>query len=227
MWICAPADDAGSLREVMDACEETAMSVEVFCLTDMALEHAYRRLPANWTLVPAVGRVGLADAVELARLARPAEPAYGILPPGHLPRTRAWDTALSLAAGRWNVAYSNDLFEGGRHPMTGLDKVTGAVCLGGELVREMGSIIPRGLGYAEAAMTWVSLGRALGLLRYLPDVVVERQLDYPAGGDPAPEADELARARLFRWLNDEARPLIRRVRRAISREARNHENRAV
>ena len=208
----------GPLARLMEACRKTGMTGEAFCLLDITCDRARLEVPETWTVVPALSRVSPAEAARLAMLARPDAEHYGILTDDHVPRTKGWDRALGLAAGRWNVAYCNDLVHAGRDPRTGTAKVTGAVCLGGDLVREMGAAIPDGMTLADARRAWMALGRSLGLLRYLPGVVVERRRGEKG---PFEHPDECAegRARLFRWLNDEHRPLARRLRFAISHAA--------
>lgn len=221
MWIVPSVLTRARLEPLMAASAATSMTSGVVCLVDIRARLDGLRAPPDWTLVPALGDMGPAETVRVAAAAAPpGGTARGLLPADHLPRTRGWDRALTVAAGDWNIAYCNDLVFGGRDPVNGADRITGAVCFGGELVREMGAIVPDGMTLADARIAWARLGTMLGLLRYLPDVVVERPLGAADESRPLPGRDHPERrARLFRWLNDEARPLAARIREAMAREA--------
>lgn len=218
MWIIPSVCGRGELAPLMTAARATGMSSPVTALFDIRDSAAGLAPIAQWRLIPAVGRLAAADCLRIARLSAPAPGPLGFLPADHLPLTAGWDVLLERAAGQWNIAYCNDLVSAGRHPVGGADRVTGAVCIGGRLAREMGDVLPVGMTFSDARVAWATLGRALGALRYLPGVEIEWRRER-AVDERADPADPESRARLFRWLNDELRPLARRVREARAEEA--------
>lgn len=218
MWITPSVCGRDQLVPLMTAARATGMSSPVTALFDIRDSAAGLPPLAQWRLIPAVGRLAAADCLRIARLSAPMAGPLGFLPADHVPLTPGWDAALERAAGDWNIAYCNDLVSAGRHPVGGADRVTGAVCIGARLAREMGDVLPAGMTFSDARVAWATLGRTLGALRYLPGVEVEwrRERAIDERGYPA---DPESRARLFRWLNDDLRPLARRVREARAEEA--------
>jgi hypothetical protein len=96
----------------------------------------------------------------------------------HRFRTFGWDSRIADALVDPGVAYGNDLLKGKRLPTAVF----------------MSSVIPRTLGWYALPGTrhmfidnaWRELGRELGRLRYLPDVVIEHM--HPSAGKAEPDA---------------------------------------
>lgn len=101
----------------------------------------------------------------------------GFMGDDHLPRTAGWDAhvlgALDTAEPR--VVYGNDLLQGEALPT--------AAFIPSRLVRALGFMAPPGLRHLYVDNFWLQLGRDLGGLRYLPDVVIEHI--HPAAGKTA------------------------------------------
>lgn len=101
----------------------------------------------------------------------------GFMGDDHLPRTAGWDAhvlgALDTRSPR--VVYGNDLLQGEALPT--------AVFLPSRLVRALGFMAPPVLRHLYVDNFWLDLGRNLGGLRYLPDVVIEHI--HPAAGKTA------------------------------------------
>lgn len=89
----------------------------------------------------------------------------GFMGDDHLPRTEGWDARLEAAAGRWGVAYGNDLLQGA--------KLATAVSIGSGIVSTLGYYVPPGLKHLYFEAPWMAWGRALNALTYLDDVVIE------------------------------------------------------
>jgi hypothetical protein len=89
----------------------------------------------------------------------------GFMGDDHLPRTERWDVALEAAAGRWGVAYGNDLLQGAN--------LATAVFIGSGIVGTLGYYVPPGLKHLYFESPWMTWGRALDSLTYLDDVVIE------------------------------------------------------
>lgn len=219
MWIIPSVCNRARLQPLVESALASNMRENVVCLFDIRGPAPYPDVPPNWTLVPAVASLSAAETVRIARLSAPKAESFGILPVDHRPLTPGWDAALTRAAGSWNVAFCNDIVSQGDHALGGADHLTGAFCLGGSLVQEVGDIIPSGMTLFDARVAWMALGQRLGLLRFLRSVVVEKTGEAP-DELPLPPGiyDSDRRARLFRWLNDELRPLAARLREAMARE---------
>ena len=101
----------------------------------------------------------------------------GFMGDDHLPRTPCWDTAVSgalddLGSG---IVYGNDLLQG--------EKLPTAAFMTADIIRTLGSMCPPTLEHLYIDNAWLELGRAMGRLRYLPDVVIEHL--HPAAGKAA------------------------------------------
>lgn len=98
----------------------------------------------------------------------------GFMGDDHLPRTAGWDAHVlgALDTSRPRVVYGNDLLQGEALPT--------AAFLPSRMVRALGFMAPPVLRHLYVDNFWLDLGKALGGLRYLPDVVIEHI--HPAAG---------------------------------------------
>lgn len=93
----------------------------------------------------------------------------------HVPRTDRWPALLEAAAGPWGLAYPNDGHQGAKMP---------TVCAwGSRLYDALHRMVPGALRHLYVDDYWRELGKALGLLTYLPDVLVEHM--HPHAGKAA------------------------------------------
>ncbi|MER7487970.1 hypothetical protein ABTY20_19090 [Streptomyces sp. NPDC126497] len=127
--------------------------------------------------------------------------ALGFMGDDHLPRTAGWDAHVlgALAGPGPAVVYGNDLLQGEALPT--------AAFMPSRLVRALGFMAPPVLRHLYVDNFWLELGRTLGALRYLPDVVIEHL--HPAAGKAAmderyaavnaTEADTADRAAWLAW----------------------------
>lgn len=90
----------------------------------------------------------------------------------HRVRTHGWDRRLADAAGPWGISYGNDLLRGADLPT--------AVMMSADLVRVLGKMAPEELWHMYCDDYWAALGRELGHLVYLDDVIIEHM--HPAAG---------------------------------------------
>ena len=96
----------------------------------------------------------------------------------HRVRSCGWDHWLAKAAGEWGVAYGNDLLRGAELPT--------AVVMSADIVRVLGKMAPAELWHMYCDDYWAALGRELGSLTYLDDIVIEHM--HPSAGKA--EVDE-------------------------------------
>ena len=91
----------------------------------------------------------------------------------HIPRTVGWDQKLlealdvhSAKAGS-GFAYPDDTIQEGRLPTACL-----VTC---DVVRAMGYLTPPGLGHLYVDDVWLTIGKALGIIKYVPEVIIEHK----------------------------------------------------
>lgn len=98
----------------------------------------------------------------------------GFMGDDHLPRTAGWDAHVlgALDPLEPRIVYGNDLLQGENLPT--------AAFMPSRMVRALGFMAPPVLRHLYVDNFWLQLGRDLGGLRYLPDVVIEHI--HPAAG---------------------------------------------
>jgi hypothetical protein len=91
----------------------------------------------------------------------------GFMGDDHVPRTAGWDThyAAELVQLGTGLVYGNDLIQGEALPTQ--------VAMTSDIVLATGCMVPPGAVHLWLDNAWLALGRALGAITYLPDVVVE------------------------------------------------------
>lgn len=101
----------------------------------------------------------------------------GFMGDDHLPRTAGWDAHVlgALDTLQPRVVYGNDLLQGAALPT--------AAFMPSRLVRALGFMAPPTLRHLYVDNFWLDLGRALGGLRYLEQVIIEHV--HPAAGKTA------------------------------------------
>lgn len=122
--------------------------------------------------------------------------AIGFLGDDHLPRTVGWDARILAELDRLStgLAYGNDLLQGERLPT--------AVFMTADIIRALGWMCPPGLTHLYLDDSWLALGRALGAISYLPDVIIEHL--HPIAGKAAPDAGYAEANTPDLWAHDEA-----------------------
>jgi len=154
------------LKRFIDAWHATgATAIVVLLLDDDDVpKYAAIEMPKSWITITAP-RIPIAHRLQWAFDYTPGERYYGFLADDLLPRTEGWDQKLIEAAGDDGVAFGKDSIYNGSfasHPV-----------VAGELVRRVGWLSLVGLQHLYVDAVWTEIGRQLGTLRYLPDVVVE------------------------------------------------------
>jgi hypothetical protein len=101
----------------------------------------------------------------------------GFMGDDHRPRTDRWDQWVLEALNRTPgaVVYGNDLFQAHKLPTQ--------VFMDSRIVRTLGWFAPPELRHMYLDNFWLELGRRLGTLTYLPDVVIEHMHPVVHKGD--------------------------------------------
>lgn len=128
--------------------------------------------------------------------------AIGFMGDDHRPRTHGWDKAYldALREMGTGIVYGNDLFQGARIPTQ--------VAMTSDIIRTLGYMAPPTLTHLYVDDAWLQLGRAIGAIRYLPDVIVEHlhpvankaEWDEGYARVNSPEMYARDRAAYGRWL---------------------------
>lgn len=98
----------------------------------------------------------------------PDEACYGLTSDDCIPVTPGWHEKMSAAAGAHHFANPKG---GPLWPQ----KMRSAICIGGDLVRAMGGLVPEGFRHNYADDVWDLVGSTFRLIVPLPDVVVEHR----------------------------------------------------
>lgn len=143
--------------------------------------------------------------------------AIGFMGDDHRPRTEGWAKrvlASLQAPGGAHIAYGDDRLQGAHLPT--------AAFLTSDIVRALGWMALPGLIHLYVDNAWLELGIAAGVLRYLPDVVIEHM--HPAASKAptdatyqeanAPEVDAADKAVFTRWRADGLAADVERLRAA-------------
>lgn len=138
--------------------------------------------PSAWTALGEHNSMVEALNVTVGKmLAAPHGPrAVGFMGDDHRPRTVGWDRAYldALADMGGGIVYGDDLLQRGQLPTQ--------CAMTSDIVRALGWMAPPMLRHMYVDNFWLALGRALGRIRYLPDVVVEHL--HPFAGKAAMDA---------------------------------------
>ena len=104
--------------------------------------------------------------------------ALGFMGDDHLPRTEGWcDQVLAAleSLGKVGIVYGNDLLQGERLPT--------AVFMTSSIPKTLGYMVPPGMVHMYLDDFWLTLGRKLGKIIYLPETIIEHI--HPGAGKAA------------------------------------------
>lgn len=130
-------------------------------------EHTENRhgFPIKWHYGP---RLRLGPTLNMLAVAYATDATHvGFLGDDHIPRTAMWDMRLAdaITAQRGGLAYGNDLLQG--------PYLATAVLQDARIVERLGYFCPPTQTHLYLDNYWMDLGRGLGKLAYLGDVVIE------------------------------------------------------
>lgn len=141
-------------------------------------ERAYRAVGVPWIEADPEWRGMIATLNRHATAHADRYDAVAFMGDDHVPRTPGWDAAMMDALDTLapvGIVYGDDLHRGRSMPT--------AAALSATIVRTLGYMAPPTLGHLVCDRWWRKLGRRLGRITYLPDVVIEH-MHYKAGKAP-------------------------------------------
>ena len=134
---------------------------------DPEIDH-YRELsPAQMIVLPREGK-GMAKPLNKASsMLADDYRQFCFIGDDHRPRTQAWDKLFIDELDRLGVGlvYGNDLLQG--------EGLATAVAMTGNIVKALGGMVPPGLIHLYLDNFWMKLGKDLGAMTYLPEVILE------------------------------------------------------
>ncbi len=166
-WFLPSYGRPESLRALQGAPGGMPGNVLVLVNEDDPKRAEYERL-SPWPIhfVPAGSRVG--DVWREVFLRFPDEPYYGLLSDDLSPETPQWHEKMVEAAGKRHFANPRG---GPGWPQ----RMRSTICIGGDLVRAMGYLVPEGFRHNFIDDVWDLIGRTFRLVVPLHDVVVEHR----------------------------------------------------
>lgn len=236
VYLCPSRGRPGNVARLVDAWEATTIGAAALVV---AIDHDDPTLPDYLDALGALDldargglsnvHVAIGERLRLGgtlnalapELAANGRRGVGFLGDDHVPRTFGWDADLAdvLDDTPAAVVYGNDLLQGATLPT--------AVCLAGVIVRALGYFVPPGMTHLYLDNYWKELGRRLGTLTYLPDIIIEHM--HPlAGKAPTdaryaevnhPDVYAADEARYRRYVAEELADAVAAVRAAVDLEA--------
>lgn len=150
---------------------------------------------------------------EVATAVAPRVQYVGFMGDDHLPHTSQWDALIvdELERLQLGIVYPNDWYQGSNLPTS--------VFMDAVIVRRLGWMVPPGIEHLYCDNAWLEIGKALGTLRYLPDVIVEhlhphaRKADFDAQYERVNSCDQTTRDReaFDRWRYTALETDVRKV----------------
>lgn len=164
------------MRDLIATFDQTCTAdTRIICRVDdddPTLEGYRQAVPHHLIVGKRIGLGASINEMALARIDR--DDIIGFMGDDHRPRTHGWDLRVieEIVAKPLAVVYGDDLLQG-RNLAT-------HVFMASQLVRRLGYFCPPGVGHMYIDNFWMDLGRSLGTLTYLSDVVIEHM--HPLAG---------------------------------------------
>lgn len=115
----------------------------------------------------------------------------------HLPRTKGWDQEYRNELDKlgYGIVYGNDLVQG--------ENIPTQMAMTSDIIGALGYAVPQGFVHLFIDNYFLELGRALGKITYLPDVVVEHL--HPCVGNAQEDKTYKEANSPENWSNDQKR----------------------
>ena len=158
-----------SIAELIKSLDETETESDLVVVidSDEPQIEAYLELGCDVLMVEKQGK-GMAKPLNFAaNHFRDKYRHFAFLGDDHRPRTKNWDTIFINALDELEIGlvYGDDLFQGENLPT--------AVAMSGEIVKELNGMVPQDMIHLYLDNFWMTLGKDLNALRYIPEVVLE------------------------------------------------------
>lgn len=165
-----------NIEDLKFALQETKTVADLWVVCDdddPELEH-YQEIADNILVYPREGK-GMAKPLnKAARRLLPSYRNFCFLGDDHRPRTESWDALFVKALDEpdTDLVYGNDLLQGENLPT--------AIAMSAWIVQNLDGMVPPNMIHLYLDNFWLQLGKDLGAIRYLGNVVLEHL--HPAAG---------------------------------------------
>ena len=158
-----------SIAELIKSLDETETESDLIVVidSDEPQIEAYLELGCDVLMVEKNGK-GMAKPLNFAaNHFRDKYRHFAFLGDDHRPRTKNWDTIFINALDELGIGlvYGDDLLQG--------QNLATAVAMSGEIVKELDGMVPQDMIHLYLDNFWMTLGKDLNALRYIPEVVLE------------------------------------------------------
>ena len=158
-----------NIAELIKSLDETETESDLIVIVDSDEPQmdAYLQLGCDVMMVEKQGK-GMAKPLNFAaNHFRDKYRHFAFLGDDHRPRTKHWDVTFINALDELGIGlvYGNDLLQG--------ENLATAVAMSGEIVKELGGMVPQDMIHLYLDNFWMTLGKDLNALRYIPEVVLE------------------------------------------------------
>ena len=159
----------GSIAELIKSFDETETESDLIVIVDddEPQMDEYLAQGCDVLMVQKQGK-GMAKPLNFAaNLMKDKYRHFAFLGDDHRPRTKNWDVTFinkldELGTG---LVYGNDLLQG--------ENLATAVAMTGNIVKELGGMVPQDMIHLYLDNFWMTLGKDLNALAYLPEVILE------------------------------------------------------
>ena len=159
----------GSIAELIKSFDETETESDLIVIVDddEPQMDEYLLLGCDVLMVQKQGK-GMAKPLNFAaNLYADKYRHFAFLGDDHRPRTKNWDVEFinkldELGTG---LVYGNDLLQG--------ENLTTAVAMTGNIVKKLGGMVPQNMIHLYLDNFWMTLGKDLNALAYMPEVILE------------------------------------------------------
>ena len=165
-----------NIAELIKSLDETETESDLIVIVDSDEPQmdAYLQLGCDVLMVEKQGK-GMAKPLNFAaNHFRDKYRHFAFLGDDHRPRTKHWDVTFINALDELGtgLVYGNDLLQG--------ENLATAVAMTGDIVKALSGMVPQDMIHLYLDNFWMTLGKDLNALRYIPEVVLEHM--HPIAG---------------------------------------------
>lgn len=169
MWFLPTRNRPQACQELLEAMIETGDVPRVAVMIDGPQYEMV--FPTHWRIHQSEVHLEMQRALNLLFKLYPNEPWYGLLTDHSRPLTRNWSQKIEFFIKPRSIVLVNDTKN--RLNPAGKRRITSASVYGGGLVRSLGWVWLNTVTHMYGDDAWEDIGHALGVIKYLPEVIVK------------------------------------------------------
>jgi hypothetical protein len=168
MWLLPTRNRPEACQELLEAMIETEVPRVAVMIDGPQYDMVW---PSHWRIHQSDVHLEMGGALNLLYKLYPNEPWYGLITDHSRPLTRNWSQKIESAIKPRSIVLVNDTKN--RLNPAGKRRITSASVYGGGLVRSLGWVWLDKVTHMYGDDAWEDIGHALGVIKYLPDVIVK------------------------------------------------------